>query len=102
MNKLLNIGQWTLGVFFGLMALAGLLSFNLYGVGIFVCFVIATAFTIPPILAKIREARKKQGKDITSNKAVLSAGFFALCGLIFLINRAKKRLKLTQTHYLTI
>jgi hypothetical protein len=37
-------------------------------------------------LAKIREARKKQGKDITSNKAVLSAGFFAFCGLIFLIN----------------
>jgi hypothetical protein len=93
MNKLLNIGQWTLGVFFGLMALAGLLSFNLYGVGIFVCFVIATAFTIPPILAKIRAARKKQGKEISTNFAVLGAGFFAICGIVFMVNSGEKTIK---------
>jgi hypothetical protein len=82
MNKLLNIGQWTLGVFFGLMALAGLLSFSLYGIGIFGAFMFSMALTIPPILEKIRETNKKQGKEISTNFAVLGAGFFAICGLV--------------------
>jgi hypothetical protein len=46
-------------------------------------------------LAKIREARKKQGKDITSNKAVLSAGFFAFCGLVFIINSGMDEIEKT-------
>ncbi len=95
MNKLLNIGQWTLGVFFGLMALTGLLSFSLYGIGIFGAFMFSMALTIPPILEKIREApilekireaNKKQGKEISTNFAVLGAGFFAICGIVFMIN----------------
>ncbi|SFV87645.1 hypothetical protein MNB_SUP05-SYMBIONT-5-427 [hydrothermal vent metagenome] len=75
------------------MALAGLLAFSLHGVGIFGAFIFAMAFTIPPILEKIREASKEQGKEISTNFAVLSAGFFAICGIVFMVNSGEKTIK---------